>query len=122
MVTLTIGQTLKVTATFQYSGPGFSGYVVRAAICHKTATWDEILYRQTSPLSVPSTPTLLLYTVPVGLLDIVITSAISPGLYELYAKMLSLPGTDLFWYGPLDDIQIVGVQVFQSLAVTYVKL
>lgn len=132
MVTLTIGETLKVTATFQYSGPGYSGYKVRAAICQK-AVWipilqpmDEILFSETGPLSVPSTPTLTLFTVPAGLpptgLNIVITSAISPGLYELYAKMIGLPGADLYWYGPLDDIQIIGAQVFQNLAVTYVKL
>ena len=119
MVTLTIGETLKVMATFQYSGPGFSGYKVRAAICKKGVLWDEILFKETAALSVPSTPTLLLYAVPAGLLDIVITSAISSGLYELYARMTGLPGADLYWYGPLGDIEIIGAQVFQNLAVTY---
>lgn len=119
MVTKTIGETLVVTAKFNYSGPGFSGYKVRAAIGEKGVFFNEILFRETAALSVPSTPTLTLYTVPAGLLDIVITSGISPGLYELYAKMIGLPGADLYYYGPLDDIEIIGAQVFQNLVVTY---
>ncbi len=123
MVQLNVGDTLKVTVTFTYKGPAFSGFKCHVGLGNKGATFDEILFNESPALSVPVTPTPTVITVPSQYTNIVITEAISAGKYEIYAKLYGLPGADLFVYGPLDDIEILPVQgLFSNLQVTYSKL
>lgn len=115
-----IGDTLVVNLSFKYVGPEYSGYKVRVAIGNKGITFDEILFNQSPAMQVPKTDVPTVYGVPHQYTDILITDAISAGFYEIYAKLFGIPGADQFWYGQLDDIQILSPQgQFSELTVTY---
>lgn len=67
--------------------------------------FDEVLNAK-KPFTVPSSPDW----VPVeDFIDIIITSAISPGSYDLYVKIMGITGGDIFTEPLNDVITIVGV-------------
>ena len=123
MVQLAYGDPLLFTCSFQHQGEAFTGAKLHAAIGHKrvvlgTPYFDEILFREVIVTGIIYDATWRTYTT---ILDVVITSAISGGYYETFVKLMSIPGKDLEWFGPLDDIVIVGAAEFQNLSVAYTK-
>lgn len=120
MVQLAIGNTLKFTCSFQHKGAAYSGAKLHAAIGNKGIIFDEILNKEITITGIKDDPDWYTYT---GTVDILITSSIAGGSYEAYVKLMGIPGSDIFWYGPADDIVIIGGAgaQFQNLSVTYTK-
>jgi hypothetical protein len=125
MIELTVGEKLKLTATVQYSGPGWNQGLVYAALGIKGLTgFDEKAYCGPFAVSLPDTPSLTTFELAQGLLIITATAAcVGTGL-EVYLKYYNLPSgiADMYWYGPDDDINVLGAQNFQNLTVTYQKV
>ena len=122
MVSLAVGDTLRFTCQYYHQGAAYSGAKLRAAIGHKTSfVFDEILWAEAGPYSFPVDVNPKLYQ---QVVSIPITSSIGAGSdYEAYVKLLSIPGSDQFWYGPLNDITVVGgAATFSGLTVTYAKV
>lgn len=124
MVQLRSGQSLRFDCRFNHQGGPYSGAKLHAAIGNKGITFDEILNKESPSLSFSqydATPTPYSEVVVIG--PITVGSGggkISAGRYEAYVKLMSIPGSDLFWYGPLDDIEVLSVEaVFSNLQVTY---
>ena len=122
MVLLKYGDSLRLECKFEHIGAAFVGAKIRAAIGNKGFLgFDEILHSEVSVGGIKDDLNWVLYQIPLGIL---ITTSISPGKYEVYAKLMSIPGPDIFWYGPADDIQIeapIGEAEFQNLTVSYSK-
>ena len=122
MVSLAVGDTLRFTCQFYHQGAAYSGAKLRAAIGHRGSFgFDEILYAEAGPFSFPQDINPKLYQ---QVVNIPITSSIGAGTdYEAYVKLMSIPGSDQFWYGPSDDIAILGgPATFSGLTVTYAKI
>lgn len=124
MVQLNYGDKLRFTCSFQHRGAAYTGAKLRAVIGNKIGLpgglgwFDEILYSEITVSGIVYDATWQPYTVAI---DVMITTAISGGTYEAYVKLMSIPGADIFWVGPLDDIVILGAVEFQSLSVSYAK-
>jgi len=91
---LDVGDRCRVNLVFDHQGPAVSGKI-HAAIWHKGTLdpHDEILYKEQS-FSAPKSDDWETYEASV---DIIITSAISPGSdYGLYAKIIGITGGDVF--------------------------
>ena len=90
---LKVGDTCRVRCTFSYSGPAVSGKLY-VAIWHPS--WydphDEVAHGEKS-FSLPTTTTPKDYSYDV---DIYVGSGIAPGWYGLYAKIVGVPGPDIF--------------------------
>jgi hypothetical protein len=124
MVQLKAGvNSLHCVCAFNYSGPGYTAGKIRCVIGHKVlGVWVEDFLNAVpdTPFSVPNTPTTAPFTV---LVNIPIPLSANGGLYSFYAKMTGIPGADLYYYGPENDIEVLGQEsVFSNLAVTYSKL
>jgi len=123
MVTVKTGDRLKFVCRFTHQGAAFSGAYIRVAIGQKGAvSFDEALGHNvtSSSLSVLYDLVPTLYEVP---LIITIQSNLGPGKWEAYAKLTGIPGADLYWYGPIDDIIVEeAAALFSNLTVTYTKL
>ena len=123
MVQLAYGDKLRFTCSFEHQGAVFTGAKLHAAIGNKRVAlgisyFDEILFNETIVTGIIYDATWRTYTVSI---DVTVTAAISGGSYETLVKLMSIPGTDLEWFGSLDDIVIVGAAEFQNLSVTYTK-
>lgn len=125
MVQLTYGDRLRFACSFQHRGAAYTGAKLRAAIGNKKdlvgviGWFDEILWTETTVTGIVYDANWQTYTVNV---DVNIGTEIAGGNYESYVKLMSIPGGDIFWTGPLDDIVIVGAAEFQSLSVAYTKV
>ena len=123
MVQLAYGDKLRFTCSFQHQGAAFTGAKLHAAIGNKRVVlgisyFNEILFNETIVTGIIYDATWRTYTVSI---DVTVTAAISGGSYETFVKLMSIPGSALEWFGPLDDIVIVGAAEFQNLSVTYTK-
>lgn len=123
MVQLAVGDTLRFTCSFQHKGAAYTGAKLHAAIGTQTGAqtrnMNEILNKEITITGIKDDYDWFTYT---GIVDIPVTSSISPGTYEAYVKLMSIPGSDIFWDGPADDIVIrAGVVEFQNLEVSYSK-
>lgn len=126
MVQVGIGNKLRFTVRFNHQGAAFSGAKIRCSIGQKlfdVVVFDEILWAESPSLSFPNDSTPRTYE---QIVDVFITSAISPGsFYEAEVKLTGIPGGDLFWRGPTNDIEIIagGAQaVFSDLRVGYSRV
>ena len=122
MVRLAVGDTLRFTCQFYHQGDAYSGAKLHAAIGHKGSYgFDEILNADAGPYTFPVDINPKLYQ---EVVNILITNSIGAGAdYEAYVKLISIPGADQFWYGPTDDITILGgPATFSGLVVTYAKI
>ena len=124
MVRLAVGDRLRFICQFYHQGDSYTGAKLHVAIGKGgTFGFNEKLNADSVALSFPVNVNRKLYQQTV---DVPITSAISEGTdYEAYVKLMSIPGPDLFWYGPINDIKIetsVGVAQFTNLTVTYSKV
>lgn len=121
MIQLNYGEKLRFTCSFQHRGEAYLGAKLRAAIGNKGAFgFDEIVWSVVTITGILDDINWRTYTKTV---DVSITTALSPGAYEANVKLMSIPGADIYWEGPLDDIVIAGgaEPEFQSLTVTYTK-
>lgn len=85
-VQLKAGDSLRLYVTYTHLGKAESNVVLRGAIGnYGWAGFDEILYYQKT-INVPED---LTWTPRTDTLDIVITTHLSAGLYDLYAKVKS---------------------------------
>jgi hypothetical protein len=118
MIQLRQGQSLRFDCTFYHQGGPYSGAKLHCVIGNQAITFDEILWEDSPVLNFPNydqQPAPYQETVLVP-----VTKAISSGRYETYVKLMGIPGSDLFWYGPQDDIEILAEEaVFSNLNVVY---
>lgn len=85
VVSLTQGETLRITISFYYQGPAFSGFLYGAIGSKQLTAFNEVIHGTTSiVLSSFATPTL----VSNRSVDIPITTALAAGKdYSIYAKV-----------------------------------
>jgi len=123
MVTLLNGNILRFVCKFTHQGEGQVGVRVYAAIGKKAVVggFDEKQFSFVD-VDIPSDYTPTEYTINV---DIVIENVGTVGYpagadYEAYVKLQNIPGADIFWYGPENDIELLsGIAEFSNLVVTY---
>ncbi|MBA7678558.1 hypothetical protein ES703_86835 [subsurface metagenome] len=114
---LEVGDRCRVNVGFEHKGAAETGKF-HAAIW-TPQLWDphdEILFKEQS-FSVPSSAE---WETAEYSVDIVITSAISPGSYGLYCKIMGITGADVFTPYYEDVITIVGVPtegIFSNLQI-----
>jgi len=119
MIQLNYGDKLRFTCSFQHKGSAYTGAKLHAAIGNKgTFGFDEIINNETTVTGIIYDAIWQTYTV---VIDVLITSAIAGGAYDTMVKLMSIPGSDIYWYGALGDIVIMGAAEFQSLSVNYNK-
>ena len=127
MITLKNGDTLTVLCSFNHQGKAFNTGSIRAAICQHggfPAAWNEKLFAVKPVTGIIDDVVPGFYTVELVILIKDVGTVLFPeGLYELYAKMTGIPGSDLYFYGFDDDIQLQGFgdAVFSNLTVNYSK-
>ncbi len=130
-VELRNGDTLRLTCSFQHQGKAISGVEIYAAI-GKAGTllgFDELqgYTGRTVVLGIQNDIDVTTYEVSVDIPIKNIEGFLGPkagSIYEVYAKITRIPGPDIFWYGPEDDITLVaplGEAEFQNLVVSYGK-
>jgi len=113
---------LKITASFYYTGPAFSGRLY-GAIGQKVVTVFDEIVAATSPLSLPDTPTAALKTASV---EIPITTALAAGKnYAIYVKIQDAANKDMVISDYLENAVYVveKVPTFTQFQITdYVKV
>lgn len=92
LVNVEYGDTLKIIASFTYTGPAFSG-VLYGAIGTKTVNIFDEIVTKTSPLSLPKATTPTAKTASV---EIPITTVLAAGKdYCIYVKIQDAAGKDV---------------------------
>jgi len=101
---LQVGDTCRVIVYYDYRGPQVPAKIRVAIGRVGVFGFDEIVYKVVS-ITVPETPEKTTYQTPV---DIYISSAmtVQPG-YDLYAKIVDIPGADIYSPTYHDVIEIV---------------
>lgn len=104
------GDTLRIEVSFSYRGPAFSGRLY-GSVGQRGAldSFDEILYSSRS-MSLPESSSIRSYS---NYVDVSITTAISAGIYAVYAKITD--GISLVLGQTLSDyldraVRVVGVE------------
>ena len=130
MITLKNGDTLHIVCNFQHKGAAYNSGRIYAAL-GKVAViggFDEKLVNYITVNGIQEDADWTLYQVIVDIPIVNVgTVGFAPGPdYEVYVKMDNIPGADLYWYGPENDINLeAGVPAepaqFQNLTVTYSK-
>ena len=130
MIELRNGDKIRFSCTFRHQGAAYEGAKLRCSIGEKRTIWPhdfiERVSKESPTLSFPSNPSPRSYT------EVVITDTIKvggvggleEGYYEAQVKLMGIPGDDIFWNGPLDDIHAVeeaGEALFTGLEVSYTK-
>jgi hypothetical protein len=127
MVTLKNGDKLRCVCRFQHRGQAYSGAKIRASI-GKRGTWGftEVLKYEQAVGGIVDDTDWTQYEIPVDIpIQNIGTLGVSAGTdYEVEVKLLAIPGPDIFWEGPANDITLeapVGEAEFQNLTVSYSK-
>ena len=118
---LKVGDYFRVVCKLEHQGEFYTTAKIHAAIGTRGALgFDEILAREET-ISVSSDATWWTYITG---LYILITSAIAPGTnYDLYAKLINIPGADLYSYKDnIITIEAVQEATFSNLSVSYSKI
>jgi len=118
---LKVGDYFRVVCQLEYQGEFYTTAKIYAAIGTRGVGFNEILASQVT-ISVGPNATWWGYVTG---LYILITSAIAPGTnYDLYAKLINIPGADLYSYK--DNIITIAAPVeptFQNFAIgEYIKV
>lgn len=128
MLTLRNGDVLRLTTTFQHIGAAFTGARVYAALGKRAVLggFDEKLVGQVNVTGIVNDISWTTYTVevPIPIANIGTTGFPGGSDYEVYAKLIGIPGGDILWFGPENDIILeapVSAAAFANLSVTYVK-
>ena len=121
MIELRAGDTLRFNCQFTHEGQAYSGAKLRCSVGVKNAWFNEKQFVESPSLNFPVDITPREYDEDV---DMVINIGKLPaGTYEAEVKLMGIPGGDIFWYGPLNDITVIGAPAeFSGLKVTYAKL
>jgi len=102
---LDIGDRCRVNLVYSHEGPAVSGKFHAAIGNYGTFGFDEILFKEQS-FSVPQSDDWETYEQSI---DIIITSAISPGSgYDLYCKIMGITGGDVLTEYLQNVVTIVG--------------
>ena len=124
MINLTNGDTLRLVLAFQHIGAAFTGARLYAAIGKKGLTFDEKIPQWLDLYNIVVDANWRVYSyqmdIPIANIG---TIGFPAGTYEVYAKLTGIPGADLYWYGPLNDLnlQVVVAAQFKDLQVAYQK-
>jgi hypothetical protein len=128
MVTLKNGDTLRLRCQFQHKGAAFTSGRLYGAIGKRAVIggFDEKLVSYITVSGIKDDVAWTTYTIT---LDIPIKNIGTIGLpagsdYEVYVKFDRIPGPDLIWYGPENDITLeapLEEAEFQDLTVSYAK-
>lgn len=130
MVTLKNGDILRLNCSFYHRGAAFSGAKIYAAIGKKDTWFNEVqgMTGTTIVTGIVNDVDWTRYDVAVDIPIANIGGAFgaAPGSdYEAYAKLINIPGADIYWYGPLNDITLEAEAPppaeFQNLTVSYQK-
>jgi len=127
MITLINGNTLVLNVTFQHKGKAFDGAILYGAIGKKGITFAEVqgFIDALDVIGINDDVNWTNYTrtLEIPIFNIGGAGGAVPGAdYEVYVKMINIPGADIYWYGPLNDITLEAEEAkFQSLTVTYQK-
>lgn len=90
---LQVGDTCRVQVNFEYIGPEIPATLYAAIGRVGILGFDEIVYKSTS-IRLPASPTETTYQSDI---DIYISSAMKVGTgYDLYTKMIGIPGPDIY--------------------------
>ena len=126
MVTLRNGDKLRLKCTFQHKGAAFTGAKLYGAIGTKAPEFNEVLYNIVTVSGIKEDADWTTYSVNVDIeIKNVGTIAIpAAAYYEAYVKLIGIPGADIYWYGPDNDInlEVPAEAEFQSLDVSYSKV
>ncbi len=128
-IRVTKGDTVRFRCIFTHQGAAYSGAKLYAAIGKKGTTFNEI----SSMLGQATVQNIGYDAYPQdyeAYVNVLISADIGgfgnpePGFYEAYVKLINIPGSDIFWYGTINDIELYSSQnaVFSNLVVTYSKL
>lgn len=127
MIKLTNGDKLRCVCVFEHRGRAYSGAKIRASI-GKRGTWgfNEVLYFVQIVTGIIDDVDWTQYQIPVDIpIQNIGTAGVSPGTdYEVEVKLMAIPGADIFWKGPENDItlEVVAEEAeFQKLSVSYQK-
>jgi len=127
MVTLKNGDRLRCLCRFEHIGQAYSGAKICASI-GKKGLWgfNEVLKFEQAVGGIVDDVNWTKYEIPVDIpIQNIGTAGVSPGSdYEVQVKLLAIPGPDIFWDGPPNDITLqapVGEAEFQKLNVSYAK-
>jgi len=129
MVILNNGNTLRCLCRFEHIGAAYVGAKLYAAIGKKGITFDEIsgMNGTTIITNIQNDSDWQPYqvTVDIPIDNIGGVFGAKPGSdYEVMVKLMSIPGSDIYWYGPLNDITLEGEAAeaeFKDLTVSYAK-
>jgi len=101
---LRVGNTCQVMVNYDYSGPQITAKLRVPIGRVGVFGFDEVVYKVVS-ITVPESPEKTTYQTPV---DIYISSAmtVQPG-YDLYAKIVDIPGADIYSPTYEDVIEII---------------
>jgi len=129
MIVLKNGDILRFTVSFYHQGKAFTGAKAYASI-GKRDTWFNEVSGMNGVITVTGIvddkePTLYKVIVDVPISNIGGAFGAEPGPgYEAYVKLINIPGPDLYWYGPLNDISFeapLEEAEFSNLSATYAK-
>jgi len=127
MISLKNGDTLRCVCSFQHRGQAYSGAKIRASIGKRwLGIFTEVLKYEQEVGGIVNDADWTQYSIPVDIpIQNIGTVGVSPGSdYEVEVKLLSIPGPDIFWEGPANDITLeapLGEAEFQNLTVSYSK-
>lgn len=107
MVSLKEGDIIRFTAQFQHRGQAYTGANLYAAIGQSVRTgFDPILYNEIPIVGIKADPQWELYRVTIDIQILGGFGGISPGNYLAEVKISGIPGADIIWRGPENDIVI----------------
>lgn len=107
------GDIVRVTINFNYRGSALN-FTLFCAIGNKGITFDEKAFA-TKTMSLPASADFLPYT---AFVDISTAGMAPQANYDLYAKLIGLPGADLYTPYYLDIIDVMGAPEFQNFVIT----
>ena len=114
VLSLAIGDRCRVKLGFEHTGPAVSGKIRCAIGNYGALGFDEVLFAEAT-LSVLASTDWKPYGATI---DIIVTSAISGGTYDMYAKIMGITGGDVFTPYVTDVISIAGgVGAFSNLQI-----
>jgi len=110
-LTVLVGDTVRVRLSVDYSGPAIDG-AVWMAIGQKD-TWFNEFFASRTPVHFNASIDLVTYEI---VADVVIGDR--PGAnYDMYAKIMEIPGPDIFTPNYLNAIDVIGIAEFRNFTI-----
>lgn len=129
MIELRSGDKIRFSCTFRHQGAAYGGAKLRCSIGEKRNIWPydfiERVSKESPTLSFPTDETSKSYTevVTTDTIKVGGFGGLEEGYYEVLVKLMGIPGADLYWDGPDNDIHAMelGEALFTGLEVSYTK-